>query len=178
MVAPNSNSERKASSYAQLSLRGLRSRVPRAGLRQAALYTERLEPRQRPETLAEVSPRWSILRSMPAKACAHVYEQRTDCYRAWAFITAVVPSSFLRTQELDGMAEDTAAANRASNGGNRLATHTTGAAPRPASQGGRSNRHGAPRAVGAEVNPRSFRARCLRAIGGIGTVCLWCRASV
>ena len=30
--------------------------------------------------------------------------------------------------------------------------------------------HGAPRAVGAEINPRSLRARCLRVVGGIGTV--------
>jgi len=61
--------------------------------------------------------------------------------------------SELGFQELNGLAEDTAAANSASNGGNRLATHTTGAAPRPASRRRRSDRHGAPRAVGAEVNP-------------------------
>jgi len=116
MATPNPNSERNASSHAELSLCGLRNRVPRADLRQVALYAERLEPCQRPETLAEVSPPWSILCSMPAKACAHAYGQRTDCFRAWAFIAAVVPSSFLRTQELNGMAEDTAAAHRASNG--------------------------------------------------------------
>jgi len=116
MATPNPNSERKANSYAELSLRRLRSRVPRAGLRQAALYAERLEPCFRPETLAEVSPPWPILRSMPAKACAHAYGQRTDCFRTWTLIAAVVPSSLLRTQKLNGMAEDTAAANRASNG--------------------------------------------------------------
>ena len=116
MTTPKPNSERKASFHAELSLRRLRSRVPRAGLREVALYTKWLEPCLQPETLAEVSPPWSILRSMPAKACAHAYGQRTDCFRAWAFIAAVVPSSFLRTQELNGMAEDAAAANRASNG--------------------------------------------------------------
>ena len=116
MIAANSNSERKASPHAELSLCGLRNRVPRARLRQAALYAERLEPCQRPETLAEVPSPRSILRSMPAKACAHVYGQRTGCFRAWAFSGALVPSFFLRTQELNGMAEDTAAADRASNG--------------------------------------------------------------
>ena len=116
MARPNPNAERKASSYAELSLRGLRNRAPRAGLRQAALYAERLEPCQRPETLAEVSPPWPILRSVPAKACAHGYGQRSDCFRAWTFTAAVVPFFFLRTQKLNGMAEDTAAANRASNG--------------------------------------------------------------
>lgn len=50
----------------------------------------------------------------------------------------------------NGMAEDTAAANRASNGGNRLATHTTGAAPRPASRSGS-------RVVGAERRMQSER---------------------
>jgi hypothetical protein len=48
------------------------------------------------------------------------------------------------------MAEVTAAANRASNGGNRLATHTTGAAPRPASRSGS-------RVVGAERRMQSER---------------------
>ena len=74
----------------------------------------------------------------------------------------------------NGMAEDTAAANRASNGGNRLATHTTGAVPRPASQGGGSGRHGAPRAVGAEVNPpiapRALFARDWRDRNGLSLV--------
>jgi hypothetical protein len=99
MVAPYSNSERKASSHAKLSLRGLWSRVPRTDLRQIALYAEWLEPSQRPETLAEVSLSWSILRSVPAEACAHVYGRRTNCFRVWPFIKAVVPSFFLRTQE-------------------------------------------------------------------------------
>jgi hypothetical protein len=118
MPAPDSNSEKKASSHAEKNLQVCRvwSGVPRSDLRQAALYSEWLEPCQRPETLAEVCLPWPILRSMPAKACAHVYGQRTDSFRAWAFIAAVVPSSFLRTEKLNGMAEDTAAANRASNG--------------------------------------------------------------
>jgi hypothetical protein len=106
MFAPYSNSEKKESSHAKLSLRGLRSRVPRADLRQTALYTEWLEASQRPETLAEVSPPWSILRSMPAQACAHACGQRADCFRAWPFTSAIVPSFFLRTHELNGMAED------------------------------------------------------------------------
>src|SRR5215470_16921928 len=105
MATPNPNSERNANSHAELSLCGLRNHVPRAGLRQAALYAERLEPCQRPETLAEVSSPWPILRRVPAKACALGYRQRSDCLRAWVFIATVVPSSFLHTQKLNGMAE-------------------------------------------------------------------------
>jgi hypothetical protein len=112
MAAPHSKSEKKASSHAELSLRGLRSRVQRADLRQAALYTEWLEPCQRPETLAEVSPAWPILPSVPAQACAHAYEQRTSCFRAWPCTAAIVPSFLLRTQEsaFNGMAWESAAA--------------------------------------------------------------------
>src|SRR5262249_36054569 len=59
--------------------------------------------------------------------------------------------------------------------GNRLATHTTGAAPRPASsRSRRSDRHGAPRAVGAEVNPpippRALFARDWRDRNGLSLV--------
>jgi len=87
--------------------------------------------------------------------------------------------SELGFRELNGLAEDTAAANSASNGGNRLATHTTGAAPRPASQGGGRIRHGAPGAVGAEVNPPiPPRALLARDWEGSERVCLWCGASV
>jgi len=112
MAAPYSNSEKKASSHAKLPLRGLRSRVPRTDLRQTALYTEWLEPSQRPETLAEVSSPWSILRSVPAQACAHVYGRRTNCFRAWPFIAAIVPSFFVRAQEsaFNEMAWESAAA--------------------------------------------------------------------
>ena len=112
MVAPNSNSERKASFHAELSLRGLRSRVQRADLRQAALYTEWLEPCQRPETLAEVSRAWPILCSVPPQACAHAYGQRTCCFRAWPCTEAIVPLFFLRTQEsaFNEMAWESAAA--------------------------------------------------------------------
>ena len=112
MAAPYSNSETKASSHAELSLRGLRSRVQRANLRQAALYTEWLESSQRPETLAEVYWPWSVLRSVPAEACAHVYGRRTSCFRAWPFIAAIARSFFLRTQEsvFNEMAGESAAA--------------------------------------------------------------------
>jgi hypothetical protein len=112
MAAPYSNSEKKATSHAELSLRGLRSRVSRPSLRQIALYTEWLEPSQRRETLAEVSAPWSILRSVPAEACAHVYGRRANCFRAWPFIASVVRSFFLRTQEsaFNEMAWESAAA--------------------------------------------------------------------
>lgn len=112
MVAPYFNSEKKASSHAELSLRGLRSCVQRADLRQAALYTEWLESCQRPETLAEVSPAWPVLRSVPAQACAHVYGRRTHCFRAWPCTAAVILLFFLRTQEsaFNEMARESAAA--------------------------------------------------------------------
>jgi len=112
MVAPYSNSETKASSHAELSLRGLRSRVQRANLRQAALYTKWLESSQRPETLAEVYWPWSVLRSVPAEACAHVYGRRTNCFRARPFIAAIARSFLLRTQEsvFNEMAGESAAA--------------------------------------------------------------------
>jgi len=112
MVAPNSNSERKASFHAEPSLRGLRRRVQRADLPQAALYTEWLEPCQWPETLAEVSRAWPILCSVPPQACAHTYGQRISCFRAWPCTEAIVPFFFLRTQEsaLNEMAWESAAA--------------------------------------------------------------------
>jgi hypothetical protein len=112
MPAPDSSSEKKVSSHAELSLRGLRSCVQRADLCQAALYTEWLESCQRPETLAEVSPTWPILRSVPAQACAHVYGQRTGCFRAWPCAAAISPFFFLRTKEsaFNEMAWESAAA--------------------------------------------------------------------
>ena len=101
MVAPYSNSEKKASPHAKtfVSVRGLQRRVPRADLRQAAFDAERLEPGQRPETLAEIASPWPVLRNVLAQACAHTYGQRFGCLRAWPFIRAIVPSFFLRTQK-------------------------------------------------------------------------------
>ena len=133
MAAPYSNSERKANSHAELSLRGLRSRVQRANLREIALYTEWMEPGQRSETLAEVSPPWSVLRSVSVETCAHTCGPRTNCLRAWACSAVIVGCFFLRTQEsaFDEMAWELAAAPRAGNAGMRPATHTTDAAPRP-----------------------------------------------
>jgi len=120
MPAPDSNSEKKASSHAETNLPVYRlwSGVPRSDLRQAAFNAERLEQGQRPETGAAVSSPRSILRSVRAQACAHVYGRRANCFGAWRVIAAVVPSFFVRTQEsaFNEMAEDTAAANRASNG--------------------------------------------------------------
>jgi hypothetical protein len=112
MAEPYSNSEKKANSHAELSLCGLRSRVQRAYLHETALYTERMEPSQRSETLAEVSSPWSVLRSVPPEACAHVYGRRTNCFRAWPFIAAIVPSFFLCTREsgFNEMAWESAAA--------------------------------------------------------------------
>ena len=124
MAAPQSKSKKKASSHAELSLRGLRSPVQRAHLCQAALYTKWLEPCQRAETLAEVSPAWPILRSVPAQACAHVYGRRTDCFRAWPFIAAIVISFSARTREstFNEMAWESAAAQERA---------TQGCDPRP-----------------------------------------------
>lgn len=124
MVAPYSNSEKKASSHAELSLRGLRSRVQRACLRQAALHTKWLAPGQRPETLAEVSTAWEILRRVPAQACAHAYGQRTSCFRTWPCTEAIIPFFFLRTQEsaFNEMAWESAAAQERA---------TQGCDPRP-----------------------------------------------
>jgi len=112
MAAPYSNSKKKGSSHAELSLRGLRSRVQRANLRPTALYTEWLAQSQRPETLAEVSSPWSVLRSVPAQTCAHVYGRRTHCFRARSFIAAIVLSFSARTREstFNEMAWESAAA--------------------------------------------------------------------
>lgn len=133
MAAPYSNSEKKASTHANLSLPGLRKAVPRADLRAATPDTKWLEQGQRSETVAEVSFRWPILRSVPAQACAHACGQRAECFGAWPFIAVLIPFCFVRTQEFafNEMAGESAAAHRAGNAGMRPATHTTDAAPRP-----------------------------------------------
>lgn len=117
MPAPDSNSEKKASPHAEKNLPVCRlwSGVPRSDLRQAAFDAERLEQGQRPETVAAVSSPWSILRSVPAQACAHVYGRRANCFRAWRVIAAVVPFFFVRTQEsvFNEMAGESVALNPA-----------------------------------------------------------------
>ena len=114
MPAPDSNSEKKASAHAEKNLPVCRlwSGVPRSDLRQAAFDAERLEQGQRPETVAAVSSLWSILRTVPAQACAHVYGRRANCFRAWRVIAVVVPFFFVRTQEsvFNEMAWESAAA--------------------------------------------------------------------